>query len=841
MKSKRIFLFIPFILFVLLILQGWFQQDVLNEYLIPLVFDRIEPSYVLDLAFLFIIVSIPFLYKENFTKQFKPSNLSLLGSFLLILVYFYYRFLNGEYSFIETKVCQNIVYGDLVLVFGSLYPLMFLNHKIGDKESKINYEGGFKEDNPIEDIDSDLLGRKRYAEEIAERIVNTKNENSFALGVVGSWGTGKTSFLELIKSSLNEDELLILDYNPWNITGNNSIASNFFESFSIELEKYSSRLSNVIQAYSSKLTKSSKNFFLTAVAEWFNLLSNRSKDSLYDEINSQLKEIDKQIIIFLDDLDRLDDKEIIEVVKLIRNSANFYRTFFIASYDREYLMNAIKKINQSNYQSFLEKIFQIEITLPRFEEDIIFKELEDSLKRILSEADYQNLLAELNKIDHNSIYRSSFVDFRSINIPKYYLETLRDVTRFINLFSISYSQLKGEVYVRDLFYLEILRLKHPNIHQLIFEKSEEFLETTDTQTTANKKYVLKKNEDQESGTPQKTELEKYLDSNQNVFHVEDEDIEAIILTLKRIFWRSIHTDINSLSVTIPSNFSKYFSYRLLEGDLSEVEFSKARKKKKEEFFEEIDNWIEKGYDSEVERKLANITDFDNKEDFEKVISAIFHFANTESKSDESFMPFKGFNARNLYEKMHDSQERITQKFYDGNSDKYKDFIYCLLNSVDEAYNFDAAFLRFLNTELNIFNFPLSLDERSDFLISCLENHLKNTAEFDLTTWQIFTCTKRWESEDIRRKIYPAKSKKLLKTFIIENAVQSYFEFFITQDRESSKYYLGDGINALFDSFKELKKFAENLEETPVSTELNSFLDKMDGENAIDFEFKYLNL
>ncbi|MCW9706885.1 KAP family P-loop NTPase fold protein [Fodinibius salsisoli] len=838
MKYKRIIFFLSFILFASLLLKNWFHQEILNQYIVPLVFDQIEPTYYLDVFFMLSGVSFIILFKEKFKRKFSPSPLSLFFSFWLVLIYSYYRFIDGKYFFIETKTASCLAYGDILLLFGLIYPVLYLYRKFKKEKNKQDSERGFNEDNPIEDIESDLLGRKRYAKEIAERIVSTQNEKSFAIGVVGQWGTGKTSFLELIKKYFEKDDLLIFDYNPWNITGSSSITSNFFETFSIQLETYSSQLSNLVRVYSAKLGASTNSFFLAAILEWINLLNHRTKESLYDEINQQLKEIDKKIIIFIDDLDRLDNSEIIEVVKLIRNSANFYRTVFIVSYDRNYLLNAVKKINESSYESFLEKIFQLEVTLPRFEEDIILSELENSLKDILTQEDHEELVNQFNAIDYDRLYNSSVSSFRGINIPGYYLETLRDVTRFINLFSISYSQLQGEVYIEDLFYLEILRLKHPNIHELIFERSDEFFETTNSTGPEDKKLVLKENEG--SNSKKKLKLCEYLNTKSSELHISEEEIEAIKLSLKRIFWRSIHYEVHSLSVVIPSNFNKYFSYRLLDGDLSEIEFSKARKLPKDEFFKKIDEWICSGFSEEVERKLALIKNFDNKEDFEKVISSIFYYANKKSSDPNSFYPFKGFNVRNIYNKMYDHEDRITKGYYSGEQENYKEFVYSILNTSDTKFNFQIEFLHFLNTELNLHNFPLDLEERTDFLINYLEKYLEETDQFNLTTWKIYITNKRWYNENKAKKIYPERSKELLKQFIKEKATKSYFEFFINE--ESSKYYLGDGVNALFDDMSELKKFVKELEVTPISREISHFLNQLKGEKSmIEFDFKNLDL
>ena len=50
----------------------------------------------------------------------------------------------------------------------------------------------------------DLLGREARATQLADYICNESIKNSFNIGVLGEWGSGKSTFLNLIKTKLNE-------------------------------------------------------------------------------------------------------------------------------------------------------------------------------------------------------------------------------------------------------------------------------------------------------------------------------------------------------------------------------------------------------------------------------------------------------------------------------------------------------------------------------------------------------------------------------------------------------------------------------------------------------------
>src|SRR5690606_16329262 len=133
-----------------------------------------------------------------------------------------------------------------------------------------------------------------------------------------------------------------------------------------------------------------------------------------------------------------DNEEIVEVIRLIRNNANFYNTFFIVAYDRNYVVNALKNHNQYRQEQFLEKIFQIEITLPYFKSDILRYKLAEKLKQKFPQ-------------DFHSTIDEEVIGSPSI-VPVFlneWLGSMRDVTRLANALVLNLSKLNGEVVFND--------------------------------------------------------------------------------------------------------------------------------------------------------------------------------------------------------------------------------------------------------------------------------------------------------------------------------------------------------------------------------------------------------
>ncbi|MGR9632862.1 P-loop NTPase fold protein [Bacillus cereus] len=82
-----------------------------------------------------------------------------------------------------------------------------------------------------------------------------------------------------------------------------------------------------------------------------------------------MKKKTKKIIVYIDDLDRLDDEEIHSVFKLVKLIADFRHTTYILAFDEEIVENVLstkysgKKASEIG-TSFLEKIIQVPLYLP---------------------------------------------------------------------------------------------------------------------------------------------------------------------------------------------------------------------------------------------------------------------------------------------------------------------------------------------------------------------------------------------------------------------------------------------------------------------------------------------
>ena len=93
-----------------------------------------------------------------------------------------------------------------------------------------------KADKPIRTPEEDVLGRTKMARSFAERIIELDAAEGVVVGVLGPWGSGKTSFVNLVRIHLEALNVTVLDFNPWMFSGAQQLVESFFIELSAQLK-----------------------------------------------------------------------------------------------------------------------------------------------------------------------------------------------------------------------------------------------------------------------------------------------------------------------------------------------------------------------------------------------------------------------------------------------------------------------------------------------------------------------------------------------------------------------------------------------------------------------------
>lgn len=333
---------------------------------------------------------------------------------------------------------------------------------------------------PQEGLDKKV--RIDYAKRVTDWLFNTDiSEASFAIGITSEWGSGKTSFLLDMKNVM-KDRCYIVDFKPWNCQEPDQIVNEFFEVFRKEIKSIYSPLYKPILRYAQLLSDVGLPSYMTPMFSFLPQMSH-SIEAYKSKIESGLKQMDKPIVVTIDDMDRLAADEMFEVLRLIRNTAAFPNLIFIVCYDKDYVVRQIQNKGISESDLYLEKIFPLELSLPRTEDEMLI----ETFRRALIDMHYLQgkhdwLIKKLTSEDEQIMIRM--------------LPTYRKMKRFARLLvtnSMFISEKMGEreVDLYDLFLIELLHFCMNDVYLVLRDEPEAILDVKMDDRTNQARYMLK--------------------------------------------------------------------------------------------------------------------------------------------------------------------------------------------------------------------------------------------------------------------------------------------------------------------------------------------------------------
>lgn len=320
-------------------------------------------------------------------------------------------------------------------------------------------------DKPIETADSDFLGRFKFAKDLAKAISSYNDVDSLVLGLMGQWGSGKTSIINLLeeemqKSSSNVDSkpILTIRFEPWNISNQDNLISQFFATINYKLKNQDinetiKKTNTAIIATTNvvKLTGALTLPFISDAARILTpLLENYSavltgldkEKNLVEikkKIETQLLNMEGKLLFVIDDIDRLNIKEIAQIFQLVKAVADFPNTIYLLSFERDTVVSALANGHVTNGEQYLEKMIQIPFEVPMAP---VFKVREKFSEKVLE-------ILESDATRMNNVTAKYFQESLEIVIFPF-LEDARKMYRLLALFRFKYDAIGKEVNEIDL-------------------------------------------------------------------------------------------------------------------------------------------------------------------------------------------------------------------------------------------------------------------------------------------------------------------------------------------------------------------------------------------------------
>jgi predicted KAP-like P-loop ATPase len=244
----------------------------------------------------------------------------------------------------------------------------------------------------------DRLGFKEVARRIAGSLADHASDDGFVVGIDGQWGSGKSSLLYLISSELQglppSSRPTVISFQPWLVGNRDALLASLFNQLvaaiaKVQLEngdasnetwrrakeamkvarKFGKSVANAGEVIKSAPLGSQVKIVGSIVHAVGNFMSGEAKADLPKQkkaLSEALRRLGHRFIVTVDDVDRLEPSEVVEVLRLVRSVADFPNIIYLLCYDSAVLAESVKRgANVPDGAAFLEKIVQLTVMVPR--------------------------------------------------------------------------------------------------------------------------------------------------------------------------------------------------------------------------------------------------------------------------------------------------------------------------------------------------------------------------------------------------------------------------------------------------------------------------------------------
>ncbi len=332
-------------------------------------------------------------------------------------------------------------------------------------------------DSPIKSAKDDVLGRAEFAKSLGKEIAEWSDRDSIVIGLYGPWGAGKSSIINIAVEEIRSRKRgkkspIIFSFNPWNYSDQEKLVVTFLQELGKAISYYDS--SKDAKKVGKELIAYSKLFLplaivppLTGLSLLFNRifatigefvsawgeLKEKPIDEFKTTIGDYIKKLDRRIIIIIDDIDRLNKKEIRQVFQLVKQNANFSNVVYLLPFDHQKVAEAMDEESFPG-KSYVEKIVQIPFNIPMLEvvklRRVLLNEL-DKLVKPLPDKDWDDKY-------WGNIYHDGLKQFFS---------SLRQVKRFVNSLQFNFARITNDVNLIDFIVLETIRVFCPRTYEML--------------------------------------------------------------------------------------------------------------------------------------------------------------------------------------------------------------------------------------------------------------------------------------------------------------------------------------------------------------------------------------
>jgi hypothetical protein len=245
-----------------------------------------------------------------------------------------------------------------------------------------------------------MLRRGPFASRVARVIDEVRlMEDSSVLAIVGPWGSGKSSLINLAVAELGSG-WKVIRANIWAPPDVAGVIAELFAAIRTALPTGGPgrKAAELLGEWAPLVTPGlglvpvvggPLKGVASGVSDYLaRRRAQRPMEQVFDDLSGKLKELDLRILVILDDVDRLQPDELLTLFKAIRLVASFPGVYYLLAYDEQTVVDvltstAIAAGNRERALAYLEKIVQVPLAMPPAEPHYAEKMITDGLADVL--------------------------------------------------------------------------------------------------------------------------------------------------------------------------------------------------------------------------------------------------------------------------------------------------------------------------------------------------------------------------------------------------------------------------------------------------------------------------
>lgn len=310
--------------------------------------------------------------------------------------------------------------------------------------AKNNHEKSFLIlDTPIDKDNEDLAVETSYIDQLKELIDSFPFDHTGTIAVTGAWGSGKTSHINVLESMLDKEQYLFVRFEPMKCERPELVQAAFFDQLEAALSPFRSGFPRYLRHY-KELIGAVDNKYAQFVTTLFSI----SQEDARDRIQRGIQSLHRRIVVFIDDVDRLDRQELEQVFRLVGFNAKFNSLVFLLAMDKTKVETTMGATD--NYS---DKFAEVEFYLPKRDPNSIWEFLQDKV------------FSRLDSSESDRCRADKWLE----TFTKHCLPTMRDAKRFVNSFLLRFNAIiESKEYVfRDYYLLSLLHYVDPNAFEVV--------------------------------------------------------------------------------------------------------------------------------------------------------------------------------------------------------------------------------------------------------------------------------------------------------------------------------------------------------------------------------------